>query len=398
MNFTEGSLFKSTVLLLFIFLIVSILIIGKSFLIPLAWAGIISLASIRTLERFEKKVKINRILIIVLFILFILSAIILIIYFFYWEIRNIITSLPSLSEEVIDRLHQLSISIKKFGIKIPDHIDKEWITLEVQLHKDSLISLFSSLGVTIADIFLICLYLFFMLYYQGIVLSFIEQKFKTKNRIEKARQVLVKVEILANNYIVGLLLITLITFILNYIVLLIFQVKFAIFFALFVSILSLIPYLGYPLGTLAVLLFAIITKDNLLSAFLVTAFVYGNNIIQENILRPWLVGDQLKINAFMVFLFIIIGGMIWGIAGMVLFLPIVGIIKIFLESNRKTVQYAIFLSDKNYKIPAIDDKEEVLVDEIMEGIGKAKHDRFTVLFVFSWTSSDLDKKLEQMDQ
>jgi len=50
------------------------------------------------------------------------------------------------------------------------------------------------------------------------------------------------------------------------------------------------------------------------------------------------------------------------------------------------------------QIYAIDDKEEVLVDEIMEGIGKAKHDRFTILFVFSWTSSDLDKKLEQMDQ
>jgi hypothetical protein len=50
------------------------------------------------------------------------------------------------------------------------------------------------------------------------------------------------------------------------------------------------------------------------------------------------------------------------------------------------------------QIYAIDDKKEVLVDEIMEGIGKAKHDRFTILFVFSWTSSDLDKKLEQMDQ
>ncbi len=50
------------------------------------------------------------------------------------------------------------------------------------------------------------------------------------------------------------------------------------------------------------------------------------------------------------------------------------------------------------QIYAIDDKKEVLVDEIMEGIGKAKHDRFTVLFIFSWTSSDLDKKLEQMDQ
>ena len=50
------------------------------------------------------------------------------------------------------------------------------------------------------------------------------------------------------------------------------------------------------------------------------------------------------------------------------------------------------------QIYAIDDGEEVLMDEISEGIGKAKHDRFTILFVISWTSSDLDKKLEQMDQ
>lgn len=325
---------------------------------PLACASIIALASIRILERIEKKVPLNRILIIVLFILSILIILILVIYFFYWEIKNIISSLPALSENISDKLHQLSIYLNDSGINIPDHIDKEWITLEVESHKDTLVSLLSTLGVTIADVFLICLYLFFMLYYQGIALSFIEQKLKTRNKIEKAKKVLVKIEILANNYIVGLLLITLITFILNYIVLLIFQVKFAIFFALFVSILSLIPYLGYPLGTLAVLLFAILTKDSLLVAFLAAAFVYGNNIIQENILRPWLVGDQLKINAFMVFLFIIIGGMVWGIAGMVLFLPIVGIIKIFLESNPETSHYAIFLSDTKYKIPAIDDKEE----------------------------------------
>jgi hypothetical protein len=50
------------------------------------------------------------------------------------------------------------------------------------------------------------------------------------------------------------------------------------------------------------------------------------------------------------------------------------------------------------QIYAIDDGEEVLVGEVAEGIGKAKHDRFTILFVFSWTSSDLDKKLKQMDQ
>jgi len=104
------------------------------------------------------------------------------------------------------------------------------------------------------------------------------------------------------------------------------------------------------------LLFAILTKDNILAAIFTAVFVYVNNIIQENILRPWLVGDQLKINAFMVFFFIIVGGIVWGIAGMVLFLPIVGIIEIFLESNPKTAHYAIFLADRKYKIPNFEEE------------------------------------------
>ncbi len=357
MEFLEGRLFKTTITLLFFYLLVSILIIGKSFLIPLVWAILIGLASIRILQRIERKVKINRIVLILLFVLSIIIIILFIVYFFYWEISNIIETLPSFTRDISDKLHQISISLKQYGINIPDHINREYISAELEIHHETVVIVLSSIGVTIADIFLICFYLFFMLYYQGIGNSFIEQKLKNKHKIEKAKTMIAKIQHLVNNYIVGLLLITLITFILNYVVLLLFQLKFALFFALFVSILSLIPYLGYPLGTLVILLFAILTKDNMLTAIFTAVFVYVNNIIQENILRPWLVGDQLKINAFIVFFFIIIGGIIWGIAGMVLFLPIVGIIKIFLESNPKTAPYAIFLADRKYKIP--DFEEEV---------------------------------------
>ncbi len=358
MEFIESRLFKTTVALLFLYLLVSILIIGKSFLIPLAWATIIGLAGIRILERIQQKVKINRILIITLFILSILFIIVFIVYFFYWEISNIIETLPTLAEDISDKLHQLSLALKQKGISIPDHVDRAWISAELEAHHDTVVAVLSSLSVTIADVFLICLYLFFMLYYQGLGHSYIKQKLQNKGKIEKAYSIFNKIQILVNNYIIGLLLITLFTFVLNYIVLLIFQLKFAIFFALFVSILSLIPYLGYPLGTLIIFIFAILTKDNILTAIFTAVFVYVNNIIQENILRPWLVGDQLKINAFMVFFFIIVGGIIWGIAGMVLFLPIVGITKIFLESNPKTAPYAIFLSDVKYKIPNFIEEDE----------------------------------------
>jgi predicted PurR-regulated permease PerM len=292
------------------------------------------------------------------FILSILLIILLIVYFFYWEIAYIVETLPSLTENISDKLHQVSISIGQYGVNIPDHITRDWIAKELKIHHDTVVAVLSSLGVTVADIFLICIYLFFLLYYQGIVHSFIEQKLKNKRKIENAKTIINKIQSLVNKYIIGLLLITLITFILNYIVLLLFQLKFALFFALFVSILSLIPYLGYPLGTLVIFLFAFLTKDNMLTAIFTAVFVYVNNIIQENILRPWLVGDQLKINAFIVFFFIIIGGIIWGIAGMVLFLPIVGIIKIFLESNPKTAPFAIFLADREYKIPNFEEEEK----------------------------------------
>ena len=356
MEFLQSRIFKTTIYLIFFYLLISVLIIAKSFLIPLAWAVLFALLGIRILERIERKVKINRIVLILLFVSSIVIIILIIVYFFYWEISNIIETLPSFTDDISDKLHQISLSLRQYGINIPDHINREYISAELEIHHDTVVIVLSSIGVTIADIFLICFYLFFMLYYQGIGYSFIEQKLKNKHKIENAKTLISKIQNLVNNYIVGLLLITLITFILNYIVLLLFQLEFALFFALFVSILSLIPYLGYPLGTLVILLFAILTKDNTLTAIFTAVFVYVNNIIQENILRPWLVGDQLKINAFMVFFFIIVGGIIWGIAGMVLFLPIVGIIKIFLESNPKTAHYAIFLADRKYKIPDYEEK------------------------------------------
>jgi len=358
MTFTDGRLFRATIILLFLYLLVSILVVGKSFLIPLAWALIIAFASIRLLVRVERKVKVNRIIIILLFIITILAIIILIVYFFYWEIANIVGTLPSLSADISKKLHQLSLTAAGIGIQIPDHIDANWISMQVDSHHDLVVSVLSSISVTVADIFLIGFYLFFLLYYQGIVLKFIHKKFKTRAKIKQANDILSKVQLLSGSYIKGLLMITSITFILNYIVILIFKLDFALFFALFVSILSLIPYIGYPLGTLVIFLFALLTKDSFLIVILTTGFVYGNNIIQENLLRPWLVGDQLKINAFMVFLFIIIGGIIWGIAGMVLFLPMVGIIKIFLESNPDTAPYAIFLSDVKYEIPEFSELEK----------------------------------------
>ena len=69
------------------------------------------------------------------------------------------------------------------------------------------------------------------------------------------------------------------------------------------------------------------------------------NFLQDNFVRPMLMGDKMKLNAFVIFVSIIIGGMIWGVSGMILFIPITGIIKVILESNKQTEHYSIFFSE-----------------------------------------------------
>ena len=47
---------------------------------------------------------------------------------------------------------------------------------------------------------------------------------------------------------------------------------------------------------------------------------------------------------------------------------------------------------------ALDNKAEMLVEEFPLGIGVAKYDRYTVLFIIGWTSTDLDIKPEEIEE
>jgi predicted PurR-regulated permease PerM len=150
---------------------------------------------------------------------------------------------------------------------------------------------------------------------------------------------------IVRSYIYGLFLLTFVSAIMNYIVFLIFGLEFALFFAIFLAVLNLIPFIGNPIGLLVIFLFAVITNETMLTPVLILVALFIANFLQDNIVRPWLMGDKMKLNAFAIFVVIIIGGMIWGVSGMILFIPITGIIKIVLENKKDTEHYAALFSE-----------------------------------------------------
>lgn len=341
----NSSLIKITARLVLATLIILVLFVGKSFLVPLAWSLLIGLASVKFIEHIEKKTLMSRGLVIFSFLIFILLITFLIGYFFYVELTNIFNDLPTIGQKISERLHELSLTFKDSGIHIPDHIDKEFVSDWVEHHNNLIMDFISAIGMNIWTIILILFYLFFLLYYRGIIPYFFTQKIKDKDKMKSMNERFQKSVALIRNYIYGLLLLTLVSAVMNYFVFLIFGLKFAIFFAIFLAILNLIPFIGNPIGLVVIILFAIITKDNMLIPLLIFVSLFIMNFLQDNVIRPLLIGDKMNINAFTVFIAIIIGGMIWGVSGMILFIPIAGIIKIILEGNNVHAPYAIFFSE-----------------------------------------------------
>jgi predicted PurR-regulated permease PerM len=346
---TNDKLIKMTSRLVLATLIVVILVIGKSFLVPLAWSLLIALSSYKLIEWFETHTRIPTALIIVLFMLLLIFLVTSLVYFFYIELDIIFADLPSISVKISEGLHNLSMTLADKGIAIPDHLDKSYINDMVQKHNGTIYTFISSFGLSFWNIILILFYLFFLLYYKDLLTSFILVRVSDKRRLIVVRERVQKSISLVRSYMFSIMMLTIILAVLNYFVFLIFGMKYALFFSVFLALLNLIPFVGNLIGLAFVMLFAFITNDNTLIPILIFFALFFVNFLQDNVFRPWLVGDKLKLNAFTVFITIILGGMIWGVSGMILFIPVVGIMKIIIENSEKYSAYAIFFSDVENK-------------------------------------------------
>jgi putative heme transporter len=348
-------------------LIITVMVIGKSFLVPFTWSLLIALSSLKIIEWFEKKTKLTLPLIIFIYLLFILLILFLIGYFFYIELHIIFADLPSLLQKMSDRLHELSVTFGNLGIPIPDHLDKTYVTNWVNEHNDVIFNFVSAFGLNIWNIILIMFYLFFLLYYKDLVPKFFTAHIRDKRHLVIVRERVQKSLTLTRSYIYGIMILTLISAVMFYVVLLFFGLKYALFFGVFLGLLNLIPFVGNPIGLVVIFIFSIITMDNMFIPLMIIAALFAMNFIQDNVVRPLIIGDKLQMNAFTVFVAIIIGGMIWGVSGMILFIPLIGILKIFMEGDEKRKNYAIFFSEipkkpkqkKTKSSEKSDDKSEI---------------------------------------
>ncbi len=331
----NSKLFNVTAVLLSSAIVITMLILGKSFLIPLAWSLVIALASFQMLNKIEKKYHLKRIISSILFVGLIFLGIVMLFYFFLSEIALIIKGIPSLSEKLTQVIQNIINVLEGYGIHIP-MIDQTQIHGWITDHADVIAKALASFGSSIGTIFLVGVYLFFILYYRDNYLYFMRLRERTDDGFALAKKRSKEIIVIINNFLYGLFTITLILAVMLYVIFLLIGLKFALFFAFLVALLTLIPYIGSPLGMTIVFVFASISNDGLAVPLMALAGMIVSNALKSNVFKPIVIGNKINLNAFMIFLSVITGGLIWGVSGMILFMPFAGIAKVLLEYNEST--------------------------------------------------------------
>ncbi len=199
-----------------------------------------------------------------------------------------------------------------------------------------------SLSETLFLFFLIPIFSALILYHRQRLVNILYRLFpeEKKNMID---EVLIESIHAYYNFIKGMLLVYFIVGILNSIGLVIIGIPHPFFFGFVASILTFIPYIGIIVASLLPITVAWITYSSIwypLGVILVFSVV---QVIEANIIFPFAISSRLNLNTLMVLIAIIAGGILWGAAGMILFIPFIGILKLVADRIEKLKTISILL-------------------------------------------------------
>lgn len=198
----------------------------------------------------------------------------------------------------------------------------------------------------LADYLLTFIYIFFLLNYRRKFKEFILKLFPAPKKDEVA-EVVNKTAKVAQQYLFGKFLLILFLAVLYSIGLGISGVNNFIFISIFAAALSLIPYFGNLIGFgLAMALGMASGGDSgtLIGVVIVFSLV---QFIESYVLEPYIVGDQVDIHPFFIIVSVILGNLVWGVMGMILAVPVVGIINVVFRNVDSLKVFGFLLSNKD---------------------------------------------------
>jgi predicted PurR-regulated permease PerM len=312
-------------LLQYIFFVGVLLYVGAPLFVPLAYALFISFILYPISYWLEKR-GLPRFLAITISLLLLIVLVGGLVALLYSQAKGFLSHWQNLRPLITNAIAQIE-SYLRDTLNVPVAITDKWLenminSLGMQLFTGVGSTVYGSL-VSSVKLFLIPVYTALILYNRKQLLDFVFSLFPS-NILHEAVYTF-------HHFIKGMITVYIIVGTLNSIGLYFLGVPNAILFGFIASILTFIPYVGIIVGSLLPVTIAWAIHGNILYAIGVVAVFAFVQVLEANVIFPLAVSHRLKLSTLFTLLAIFAGGILWGVSGMILFIPTLGIIKLILE-------------------------------------------------------------------
>lgn len=316
------------------------------YLVPTVFGAFLAMLLLPLNRRMEKW-GIHRVAAIIISLLLILLIVVGIATLFTSQVIIFARDLPLIQKQIIDRFNTFQFYIAAntgFGIESQmQFVDKE--IAAVVASADKLVAgVLISTGGTFAATGLMMVHFFLFLFYRSRIKEFFLRLLPESGQT-KAEHVIEQITKVTQQYLTGVVTVMVILSVLNSVGFVALGIKNAIFFGILAAVLNIIPYIGVWIGSVLPIIMALITKESLFYPIGVLGVVLITQFIDNNFLTPRITGSQVKINALATIGVIIVGSIVWGVGGMILFIPLLGVLKIIFDNVEELKPFGYLIGD-----------------------------------------------------
>ncbi|HSM46440.1 MAG TPA: AI-2E family transporter [Draconibacterium sp.] len=331
------------------FALFAILVLAKPILIPLSIALLISFILLPLAKKFESW-KIGKTLAAFLSIFVVILLIAGTIYFFSTQMFIIAKEFSHFQDKIILAFADVTLFFNNH-VSFMDNLGKnelfnrmkDWITdstgFLVRKTVNNTATFLAGLLATIIFTFL------FLIYRDGLTKAFLA--FSPKDKRPLVLGMFKSVQQVGQKYLFGMLFLTIVIGLANSIGLLIIGIDNPFLFGFLGATLAIIPYIGTTMGAIIPIIYAFVSYDSIWIAVAVALLFWVVQLVSDNFLTPRIVGGSLQINALTAILSLFIGAAVWGLAGMILFLPFAAMLKVVCEEFEELQPIALIIGEQN---------------------------------------------------
>jgi len=339
---------KATALEVFQYLFITLVILyfGRSLFIPLSFAMLISFLLYPVCRWLEQK-GIHRIVSIGLSLASVLFIFAVIVYLLFAQVVEFSNEWENLEIKLQETLNHWSVFLtNEFGINEEKQINyiKNILSNSSSqvffLLKDTLYSFSESLFYLL----IIPIFSALILFYRQLLVQVLYHLFSLDKK-EMIHEIIIETIHEYYKFIKGMLAVYVIVGFLNSIGLAIIGIPYPFLFGFIASVLTFIPYIGIIVSSLLPITVAWITFNSIWYPIGVITVFTLVQVLEAYIIFPYAVGSRLKINTLVILIMVLVGGILWGPAGMILFIPFISILKLLADRTESLKSLSLLLSN-----------------------------------------------------